>query len=126
VVLPENFTDNMIDGINVRLENIYFDFDQAFIRPDAIEILNRHADLFNRYPKWKILISGHTDNMGSETYNVFLSKKRAKTVADYLVARGVKRSRIKYEGKGFSKPSVANTTEEGRQLNRRCEFQFIR
>ncbi len=126
VVLPENFTDNMIDGINVRLENIYFDFDQAFIRPDAIEILNRHADLFNRYPKWKILISGHTDNMGSETYNVFLSKKRAKTVADYLVARGVKRSRIKYEGRGFSKPSVANTTEEGRQLNRRCEFQFIR
>lgn len=126
VIQPDNFTDNMIEGVNVRLENVYFDFDQAFIRPDAIEILNRHADLFNSYPKWKILITGHTDNMGSETYNVFLSKKRAKTVADYLVSRGVKRSRIHYEGRGFSKPSVANTTEEGRQLNRRCEFQFIR
>lgn len=126
VLQPDNFTDNMIEGVNVRLENIYFDFDQAFIRPDAIEILNRHSDLFNSYPKWKVLVTGHTDNMGSETYNVFLSKKRAKTVADYLVSRGVKRSRIKYEGRGFSKPSVDNTTEEGRQLNRRCEFQFTR
>lgn len=126
VVQPDNFTDNMIEGMNVRLENIYFDFDQSFIRPDAIEILNRHADLFNSYPRWKVLITGHTDNMGSEIYNVFLSKKRAKTVADYLVSRGVKRSRIQYEGRGFSKPSVENTTEEGRQLNRRCEFQFVR
>jgi outer membrane protein OmpA-like peptidoglycan-associated protein len=122
----DNFTNNTVDGANVKLESIYFDFDKSYIRPDAIEILNRHADLFKRYKNWKILVTGHTDNMGSTSYNNFLSKNRAKTVAEYLVTRGVKRSQLKYEGMGFQRPASSNQTDEGRQLNRRCEFQIIK
>jgi outer membrane protein OmpA-like peptidoglycan-associated protein len=122
----DNFTDNLVNGINVRLENIYFDFDKSYIRPDAIEIMNRHAELFIRYKDWKIKVIGHTDNMGSESYNQFLSQKRAKSVVDYLVARGAKRSHFKYEGMGFSQPVASNATEEGRQLNRRCEFRIVK
>ncbi len=121
-----NFTDNLVDGINVRLENIYFDFDKSYIRPDAIEIMNRHADLFIKYSNWKVKVIGHTDNMGSETYNKFLSEKRARSVVDYLVSRGAKRNRFRYEGLGYTQPVATNATEEGRQLNRRVEFRILK
>ena len=123
---PTNYTTSVVVGMNVNIENVYFDFDRSYIRPDAIDILNRHAQLFSNYPKWKILVSGHTDNMGSETYNMILSKKRAQSVADYLISKGVGRHQLKIEWHGYSQPVTSNQSEEGRQLNRRCELSIIK
>ena len=121
-VLPENYNVSMVDGMQIRLENVYFDFDRAEIRTDAAEILNRHALLFRRFTNWKILVSGHTDNMGSEEYNAYLSQRRSKSVVDYLVSRGVKKNQFRIVWHGYEQPATSNQSEEGRQLNRRCEF----
>lgn len=121
-VLPENFNVSMVDGMQIRLENVYFDFDRAEIRADAAEILNRHALLFKRFKDWKILVSGHTDNMGSVDYNAYLSQRRSQSVVNYLVSRGVKKNQFRIVWHGYDQPATSNQTEEGRQLNRRCEF----
>ena len=90
ILQPENYTVSEVDGMKIKLENVYFDFDRSDIRVDAAEILNRHKTLFSRFESWKIVVAGHTDNMGSEEYNYYLSKKRAKAVVDYLIAKGIK------------------------------------
>ncbi len=125
VTVPKdvNYIISIIDGVIIKLENIYFDFDRHSIRSDAIEILDRHAALFNQHKDWKISINGHTDNMGSLKYNYFLSKNRSLAAIDYLVKKGVKRSRMKLRGFGFDKPAISNETEKLRQLNRRVEFK---
>ena len=120
-----NYSTSDVDGSQIKLENIYFDYDRSSIRADAIEILNRHAELFNQHKNWKIMIDGHTDNMGSLKYNIFLSKERALSAIDYLVKKGVKRNRFRFHAYGYEKPVVPNETPEGRQLNRRVEFRII-
>ena len=70
----------------------------------------------------KIRVEGHTDNIGSEKYNLNLSKKRAESIKAYLVGKGIDESRITSIGYGFSKPRVGNDTKEGRALNRRAEL----
>lgn len=121
-----NFTSSVVLGMMVNIENVYFDFDRAYIRPDAVDILNRHARLFAEHPNWKVLVAGHTDNMGSEVYNMYLSKKRAQAVVNYLTDRGVKRNQLKMEWHGYSRPVTPNTSQESRQLNRRCELSIVR
>jgi outer membrane protein OmpA-like peptidoglycan-associated protein len=76
-------------------------------------------------PKLKIEISGHTDNKGSAEYNKKLSERRAKSVVDYLLAKGISPDRLKYAGYGMERPLVSNEDEEGRKLNRRTEFEII-
>lgn len=117
-----NYAVSDVDGKIIKLENVYFDFDKFYIRPDAAEILNRHVELFLKNKDWKLILKGHTDNMGSEKYNMFLSEKRAESVRDYLVEKGLKRNRFKMEGFGFTQSVATNTTPKGRQLNRRVEF----
>ena len=70
----------------------------------------------------KIRVEGHTDNIGSEKYNLNLSKKRAESIKAYLVGKGIDESRITSIGYGFSKPRAGNDTKEGRALNRRAEL----
>lgn len=125
-LLPENYQTSMVDGMKIKLENVYFDFDRSEIRTDASEILSRHAQLFNRFSNWKILVAGHTDNMGSEDYNMYLSRRRAQSVADYLMSRGVKKNQLKLVWYGYDQPATSNQSEEGRQLNRRCEFTIYK
>jgi outer membrane protein OmpA-like peptidoglycan-associated protein len=75
----------------------------------------------------KIEISGHTDSKGSDTYNEVLSRKRAQAVVNWLVANGISRDRLTYEGYGESRPLASNDDEEeGRELNRRTEFKIIK
>jgi len=73
----------------------------------------------------QITISGHTDNIGNERFNVTLSKQRAKSVSDYLIELGLNLNRIKSFGYGDSKPIETNKTEEGRNKNRRVEFKIM-
>jgi outer membrane protein OmpA-like peptidoglycan-associated protein len=73
----------------------------------------------------KIEISGHTDNVGTEQYNVELSEKRARSVYNYLIDKGIDPKRLSYEGYGESDPIATNETEEGRAKNRRTEIKIL-
>lgn len=110
-------------GSNMVLNNIFFDFDKASLRPDSKPELERVLSVLKNNPKMKIEISGHTDNKGSAAYNVKLSEARAKSVIDFLISTGIEKGRLTYRGEGFTKPVSSNETEEGRQLNRRIEFK---
>jgi len=112
-------------GASIVLRNIFFDFNKATLRPESKTELDGLIQLMKDNPTLKIEISGHTDNIGSAEYNKKLSEQRAKAVVDYLIAAGISSDRLTYVGYGFEKPIAPNTTEEGRQLNRRTEFKII-
>ncbi|MBN3035998.1 MAG: OmpA family protein [Bacteroidales bacterium] len=112
-------------GTRIVLNNIFFDFDKATLRPESTAELDRLFKLLIDVPTLKIEISGHTDNIGSATYNQKLSQERAKSVVDYLLGKGISQNRLTYIGYGFTQPVAPNDTEEGRQLNRRTEFKVL-
>ena len=112
-------------GVKIVLNNIFFDFNKATLRQESVAELDRVARLMNETPSLKIEISGHTDNIGSAGYNQKLSKERAKAVVDYLVRNDISPDRLKYEGYGMDQPIADNSTEEGRQQNRRTEFKVL-
>jgi len=112
-------------GSSIVLKNIFFDFNQASLRPESINELQRLIKLMKDMPALKIEISGHTDNIGSAQYNKTLSERRAKSVVDYLIDNGISANRLTYKGYGFDLPIAPNDTEDGRQQNRRTEFKVI-
>ena len=95
------------------------DFDSAELRPESINELERVVSFMGDVPFATTLVEGHTDSVGSDTYNLNLSERRAKAVFDYLASRGVDPARMKSIGKGESEPIADNATAEGRQQNRR-------
>lgn len=102
-----------------------FDFDSATIKPGFYSSLNKIADIMNRYPQTDIAVIGHTDSVGNPDYNLRLSLQRANSVADYLMAQGVSRSRLSTEGRGQLEPIASNQTVAGRTENRRVEIYVI-
>ncbi|HOY30870.1 MAG TPA: OmpA family protein [Bacteroidales bacterium] len=112
-------------GSTVVLNNIFFDFNKYSLRSESVPELERLLKFMVEYPTVKIEISGHTDNIGSAAYNKTLSENRAKAVMDYLVDKGMDKSRMVAIGFGFDKPVASNDTDEGRQLNRRTEFKIL-
>jgi outer membrane protein OmpA-like peptidoglycan-associated protein len=111
-------------GARIVMRNIFFDFDKATLRPESNLELDRLRKVMLDYPKMKIEISGHTDNKGSADYNKKLSESRAKSVLDYLVKKGISPDRMTAAGYGFDRSLAPNDNEEGRQLNRRTEFEI--
>jgi outer membrane protein OmpA-like peptidoglycan-associated protein len=111
-------------GTRIVMRNIFFDFDKASLRPESNFELDRLRKVMLDYPNMKIEISGHTDNKGSADYNRKLSESRAKSVLDYLVKKGISPDRMSFAGYGFDRPLAPNDSEEGRQLNRRTEFEI--
>ncbi len=87
--------------------------------------LNDIAAVLNQYPETRIVISGNTDNTGAYSYNMDLSVKRARSVADYLVSRRVNPNRITINGFGPDRPIASNSTPSGRAQNRRVEIQIF-
>ncbi len=107
------------------LKNIYFDTDKSILLPESDTELDKlYAFLSTR--QLRIRINGHTDNQGTEEHNRMLSAARAKAVRDYLLSKGIGAERIVYTGLGQSQPIAPNITEEGRQLNRRVEVEFLK
>lgn len=104
-------------------DDINFAFGQATINPTSYNYLNRLAETLKR-TNANIKIKGHTDNIGTEEFNMNLSKNRAENVAKYLINRGVPSSRLVTEYYGMSDPIDTNDTEEGRARNRRVEFEI--
>ncbi len=113
-------------GALVVLKNIFFDTKQAELKPASIVELNKVIQLMNDNPNLKILISGHTDNVGKPQDNIILSNNRALAVIKYLLASGqIAKDRLQSKGWGAAKPVADNTLEAGRALNRRTELSVI-
>lgn len=102
-----------------------FDFDSATVRSGLYTEIDRVATIMQNYPQTLIRIEGHTDSLGSEEYNMDLSRKRALAVQNLLTQRGVGIHRIEIIGYGESAPVASNDTENGRQLNRRVEIKIV-
>lgn len=109
----------------IKLNNIWFDFDKTTLRPESFPELNRLAELLEEQQSIKVEISGHTDNVGTEEYNLGLSKRRADRVSQYLIQKGISKDRITTTSYGESRPVDTNDTKEGRQKNRRVEFTIL-
>jgi len=88
------------------VENIFYDFDKATLRPESAEALDELVTLLNDNPNITIEMASHTDRMGSEEYNIDLSQRRAKSVIDYLIEHGISADRLQYQGYGKSRPKV--------------------
>lgn len=113
-------------GTTIRLNNIFFDFGKATLRPESYPELDRLAGLMTQNKGMSIELSGHTDNVGADDANLKLSEDRAKSVTEYLVSLGIEAGRITAKGYGETKPVATNDTDEGKQLNRRVEFTILK
>ncbi|MDF1578133.1 MAG: OmpA family protein [Desulfobulbales bacterium] len=111
--------------VEIRMNNIFFDFDKAALRSESYMEMNRWIRMLQENGHINLHISGHADSIGTEDYNRKLSEKRARAVADYLVENGIARDRLTAEGFGESMPVANNETEAGRQRNRRVQVRII-
>lgn len=115
----------LLSGKTIVLNNIFFETDSYELKKESFPELNKLTHFLQINAEIKVEISGHTDNVGGEAYNLELSKKRAKAVVEYLMANGIASERMKAKGYGYSKPVNANNTVEGRAKNRRTELLVI-
>jgi outer membrane protein OmpA-like peptidoglycan-associated protein len=114
-------------GLKIRVSNVEFGFNTAELQGDkTYRILDKIVAILQKYQKYSILVEGHTDSTGDETYNLELSEARAKAVGTYLVDNGIDPDRLEYVGYGSQYPIDVNATVEGRRRNRRVEFLLIR
>ena len=110
------------EGIQVTFASgLLFAFDSESILPAAGTNLRELASSLQKYPDSQLLIVGHTDNVGDDSYNQLLSERRANSAAAYLAAQGVARTRLATSGKGEAEPVTTNESDAVRQQNRRVE-----
>lgn len=113
-------------GEIARLNNLFFDFNKASLKPESFVELDYLLQILKKYPNLEIQIQGHTDDVGDNAYNLDLSNRRAKEVYNYLVNKGVNPERLKYKGFGETQPLKKATDDAARQLNRRVEFLILK
>ncbi|MEM9885108.1 MAG: OmpA family protein [Bacteroidota bacterium] len=109
-----------------QLKNIFFDTDKAELLPRSYQELKKLLRIMRENPEMEIEIRGHTDSQGRDSYNSYLSRKRAKAVASYLWEEGIAMQRVHYIGLGSGRPVASNDTELGRKMNRRVEFLILK
>lgn len=112
-------------GDALVLENVFFDTDSDIIDPSSESELNRLAVFLKQNPTVKLGIDGHTDNRGDSNYNMDLSRRRARSIVEFLVEAGIDQDRLEARGFGDTKPKADNSTAEGRALNRRTEMTIL-
>lgn len=113
-------------GATVRLQNIYFDFDRTTLKDESFPELNKVVEFLKENETVEIEISGHTDNRGSDEYNVNLSQGRSQAVVDYIIGQGIDEFRLVARGYGETKAIDTNDTDAGRANNRRVEFTVMK
>ena len=113
------FSEKNPDGSKM---GVYFDFDRSELTSNSKLALNKLIQIFKEYPETNILVEGHTDDKGTDNYNLALSKKRAKAVGNYLKINGVEPSRLTINWYGEAQPKVENASDISRAENRRVEF----
>ena len=102
---------------------ILFDFGKATLRPDSEPQLQKVQQLFASDPSLKLVVEGHTDNVGTAAHNQTLSEQRAASVVRWLVAHGVAANRVSSKGYGLTRPIASNDDDAGRAKNRRVELR---
>lgn len=113
-------------GLRLVIDPIHFDFNSAVIKPLSYPTLNKAGDALLNFPEYRVAIEGHTDNVGSDSYNQTLSEERAQAVAEYLGRNfGIGPNRFRISGYGEKMPIASNESEEGRALNRRTEIIIL-
>jgi outer membrane protein OmpA-like peptidoglycan-associated protein len=132
--IPKGSADNLVNkvielkniavGSKIALRNIFFDTGKSTLRSESNTELDRLVKLLKDVPSLKIEISGHTDNTGSATLNSKLSQDRAEAVVNYVKSKGISADRMTAKGYGSSMPIATNGTSDGRQQNRRTEFEI--
>ena len=129
VYTVELVLDKIFKNKEITLEDIYYDYDKSYIRPDAEPSLNRLITILQQNPTIRIQLSSHTDCRGNNAYNKALSQKRAQAAVDYLISRGIEASRLAAVGYGEESPAFtckcSDCTEEEHQGNRRTTFKVI-
>lgn len=110
---------------SVRLEGVTFELNSARLTPEATMTLRRVADALRGEPNLRAEIAGHTDSSGEDAYNLRLSQERANSVMEFLVAQGIEARRLVARGYGETQPVADNGTNEGRERNRRVEFNVL-
>lgn len=113
-------------GVDVPLNNIFFEYAKATLRPDSYPELDRIADTMKENPNLVIEVQGHTDNVGSNESNLKLSQDRAEAVRKYLLSKKIQAARVTSVGYGETKPIATNDTEDGRAQNRRVQLAIVR
>ncbi len=123
--VPDAKVERVGEGIVVEFSSaVLFGFDQSDLSSEAKENLDKLVSVLEIYPDTDIEVQGHTDSMGSDTYNQTLSERRAGAVTSYLVSKSVASERITTKGYGESLPKYDNETDDGRAGNRRVEFMI--
>lgn len=123
--------DRKEKGRTFVLNNIYFEYNESYIRADAAKELDKLVTLLNDNPDLKIEMGSHTDSVASDAYNIELSQRRAESTVSYLIKKGIDATRLEAKGYGESKPIARNTNPDGsdnptgRQRNRRTEFKIL-
>jgi outer membrane protein OmpA-like peptidoglycan-associated protein len=112
----------LVKGKTVILKGVNFEFNKATLTKYSETILWRAYNAMVANPEVSVVITGHTDNVGSQKYNQALSLKRAQSVKNWLVEKGIASKRMRTVGRGMNEPIASNDTEEGRLQNRRMEF----
>lgn len=114
------------EGIKITMDSgILFALDSYNLSAKSKSSLEKLSATLKEYPDTEILVAGHTDNTGTDAYNLKLSERRADAVSDFLSANGVKRTRLVVKGYGETTPSFDNSTESGREKNRRVEMAIV-
>ena len=116
------------EGINVTFNEdagVYFDTNKSSVKGTSAQTLDKLAEILKEYPKTNILVEGHTDSAGPEEYNWDLSRRRAESVTNYLVNKGIDKSRFTTKWYGETQPKATNETAEGKAQNRRVELAII-
>ena len=109
-------------GLVLTLGDVLFETGKADLRPGALRNLYPLVTFLQKYPERRVMIEGHTDNVGSDAYNLDLSQRRADAVRDFLLQNGVNPAQLTTRGYGKASPVASNNTAEGRQQNRRVEL----
>lgn len=107
------------------LKNIHFEFDSYTLLKSSYKELDQVLEYLKANPNLDARLSGHTDFLGSDEYNITLSQNRARSVADYLISKGIKPARINSFGFGKTRPISIEKTDEARSINRRVEIRFV-
>lgn len=111
--------------LDLAIRNLYFDTDKDKIKSRSFQYLDKLAEVMVTHPDWRIRMTGHTDDRGSDEYNLDLSKRRVEAAMFYLINRGMSRQQLITEYYGESKPVASNASEQTMQLNRRVEMEFV-
>ncbi|MCR4848942.1 MAG: OmpA family protein, partial [Bacteroidales bacterium] len=123
---PVNVYDYVVEDLNpgtvVQLMNIQFEFNSAALTENSAEGVDMLASFLESHPEITVELAGHTDNVGSDAYNLKLSQDRAEVVRQALIAKGISEERLTAKGYGPTKPIKPNDTEEHRAMNRRTEM----